>query len=339
MNILILSATENKNSLKIKAEATKRGHKVDILSPNDFLVVFADGKTNCYVQKEHVNCSSYDAVIPRLGSITSFGVHLLRHFVTHSNIVTTAYPEGILKASDKLRTTLELNAAGIRIPKTATVRVPDNFKFLTDSVGGLPCIAKTVTGSQGNGVYIFETELQSSVTLKNLRKDNKNLIVQQFIETAEEDNRKNDIRAWVVGDRVVAAFKRLSTDSDFRSNYSISKAGEKVTLTNEEKQMAVSAAQTLSLPCAGVDIARNAKEKLKPYIIEVNSNASLTGIEKVTGVNISKYIIDWVEKVHAAKKVKTEHKILKSYQPLNDSDLYVYEFKKAIEGMLQSMGY
>ncbi|MGK0366702.1 MAG: ribosomal protein S6--L-glutamate ligase [Saprospiraceae bacterium] len=302
LNILILSDNQRGNSKKIKDKAIEMGHYAEIVSPNDFVLNYnTDGSSVIYVNEQVVKASYFDAVIPRLSKTVGFGLHVLRHLLLYSDIVTTAMPDGIIKASDKLRTTLELSKAGLRMPRTSTVRAPDSFKFLTDSVGGLPCICKSLKGSQGSGVFIFNDELQSSVTLSNFRKEKRELLLQEFIETASDDEKKNDIRAWVVGDKVVAAFKRLSTDKDFRSNYSISKEGEPVTLTKEEIDMAVKAAQAIGLPAAGVDIARDANNKFLPYIIEINSCASLTGIEEVTKVSISTALIKYVENEVAKK--------------------------------------
>jgi RimK family alpha-L-glutamate ligase len=219
LNILILSDNQRGNSKKIKDKAIEMGHYAEIVSPNDFVLNYnTDGSSVIYVNEQVVKASYFDAVIPRLSKTVGFGLHVLRHLLLYSDIVTTAMPDGIIKASDKLRTTLELSKAGLRMPRTSTVRAPDSFKFLTDSVGGLPCICKSLKGSQGSGVFIFNDELQSSVTLSNFRKEKRELLLQEFIETASDDEKKNDIRAWVVGDKVVAAFKSflLHTRDEFQ---------------------------------------------------------------------------------------------------------------------------
>jgi len=296
MKILILSATENSNNKAIQKAAIQKNHECEIVSPEDILINYLpSGKATIYIKEGKVKNNYFDAVIPRLGKKFGYGCHVLRHLENFTNVFSTATAEGLEVASDKLRSTIYLVREGLPVPKTTTVQTPDNFKFLIDTVDGLPAICKSLKGSQGAGVYIFNDELQSSVALKNFRKEKKNVLLQQFIETAKDDKKKSDIRAWVVGNRVVAAFKRLSTDSDFRSNYTLSKEGEKVELTKDEKELAVKAAKAVGLHCAGVDIARDANDGNKPYILEINGNASLTGITAVTGINIPAAIIAFVE--------------------------------------------
>ena len=304
LRILILSASNNSSNKKIVDKAIERGHTAEIVSPKDIVINYKkNGDSDIYVKDGKLKGTYFDVVIPRLGSNVAYGIHVLRYLLATSNIISTAEPDGIIKASDKLRTTLELNNAGLSIPTTTTVQTPDDFKFLVDSVGGLPCICKNLRGSQGNGVYIFETELASSVTLKNFRKERKRVLLQEFIETAKSDEKKNDIRAWVVGDKVVAAFRRLSTDSDFRSNYSISKDGETVELTRKEQELAVMGAKAIGLVCAGVDLARNINENDSPCIIEINSNASLSGIETVTKLSVAEEIIKHLEELYKNRNI------------------------------------
>ncbi len=313
LRILILSGSNNSSNKKIVDKAILRGHKAEIVSPKDIIINYqSNGESGIYVKDGKLEGNHFDVVIPRLGSNVHYGIHILR-YLEASGIISTAEPDGIIKASDKLRTTLELNKAGLAIPITTTVQTPDDFKFLVDSVGGLPCICKNLKGSQGNGVYIFETELASSVTLKNFRKERKKVLLQEFIETAKDDEKKNDIRAWVVGDKVVAAFRRLSTDSDFRSNYSLSKEGETVELTREEKELAILGAKAIGLECAGVDIARNINKNGKPCIIEINSNASLSGIEAVTGLSVAEEIIKHVENRYSANNFNSSSEPVKVF--------------------------
>ena len=308
MNILILSATENKNNMSLKTAANKRGHQCEIVSPDDIIINYlANGKAKIFVKEQKLKNNYFDAIIPRLGKGFNYGCHILRHLENFTNVFSTATADGLEAASDKLRSTIYLVKNNLPVPKTTTVQTPDNFKFLINTVGGLPAICKNTTGSQGAGVYIFNDELQSSVALKNYRKEKKKVLLQQFIETNKDDKKKNDIRLWVVGNRVVAAFKRLSTDNDFRSNFSISKEGEKVAITPLEHSLAVNAAKALGLHCAGVDIARDANNNFKPCILEVNGNASLTGITKVTGIDIPLEIIKFVESEVSKKKAPSNN--------------------------------
>jgi ribosomal protein S6--L-glutamate ligase len=103
------------------------------------------------------------------------------------------------------------------------------------------------------------------------------------------------MRCWVVGNEVVAAFRRFSTDKDIRSNYSISHEGEVVELTKQEKDLAVKAAKVAGLGICGVDIARDINQNNKPIIYEINGCADLKGIETVTKISVATEIIKYVE--------------------------------------------
>jgi len=299
MNILILCARRAQNSTsikKLKAAAIERGHTVEICDPTDFYLEVSNksGHDKIYRKGQRVFANSIDAVIPRIGKGLTYGASVVRHLTENLKIYSTSTADGLLNASDKWKTTQMLSKSRVLTPLSTYVHKPEDPSFLIDLVGGLPCVAKIQRGSQGQGVFILETELAASTTLQSFSAINVNIILQQFIETAKEDEKKSDIRAYVVGDKVSAAYKRFSLDSDFRSNYTISKAGEKVDLTEDEEYMAVAAAKSLQLDVAGVDLARNVNDD-RTYCIEVNGNGSLNGISKVTGHDVAGDIIKHVE--------------------------------------------
>lgn len=296
LKILLLTDVHNYANDQIKEKGEARGHRVDYVSPNDFLISFGEkGKIEILCKDKKI-LNKYDAVIPRLGRNRNYGTFILKCLIEQGNLFSTATPEGLNIASDKLSTALAFASVGLPIPKTITVKDVDKFDFIIKKIGGLPCILKTTHGSQGNGIYLFRDALQSSITLKNFRHQNMEFILQQFIETAQDDEKKNDMRCWVVGDEVVAAFRRFSTDKDVRSNYSISRDGETVELTKLEKSLAIKAAKSIGLGICGVDIARDINRNDAPIIYEINGCADLKGIETVTKISIATEIIKYVEK-------------------------------------------
>ena len=118
-------------------------------------------------------------------------------------------------------------------------------------------------------------------------------LVQEFIKEAEGA----DIRAFVVGDRVIAAMKRQGGPGEFRSNLHRGGKAEKIKLTPEERSTAVRAAQILGLKIAGVDILRS---NHGPVVMEVNSSPGLEGIEKTSEVDVADNIIQFLEKKNEA---------------------------------------
>jgi ribosomal protein S6--L-glutamate ligase len=113
-----------------------------------------------------------------------------------------------------------------------------------------------------------------------------------FQEFIKESNGK-DIRAFVIGDRVVASMMRTAKDGEFRSNLHRGGTAGPVDISDEEAAMAVNAAKALGLNVAGVDLLRSSRG---PLVLEVNSSPGLQGIETSTGLDIASMIIEYIEK-------------------------------------------
>jgi ribosomal protein S6--L-glutamate ligase len=118
--------------------------------------------------------------------------------------------------------------------------------------------------------------------------DGTNILIQEFVK----ESAGTDIRAFVVGGRVVASMKRQSLDDDFRSNLHKGGEGTTVKLTEEERKMAIKAARAMGLNIAGVDMMRSSRG---PLILEVNASPGF-GIEKVTGRDVATPIIEYIER-------------------------------------------
>jgi len=306
MKIAILTASPNSYSVKSIVRAIeKRNHKHEIIDPEDLYIYISDKKQGfdrIYKKEEKILKNSIDAIIPRIGSNLEFGAVTVEHFNKNMGIFSTATGSGLLCAQNKMKNQMRLSQSKVRVPKMTFAHRPKDFKFLVDLVGGVPCVAKLQTGSQGAGVFLIESELAASATLTAFSKLGINLILQELIETEKP---KYDIRAYVVGDEIAAQYKRFALDQDFRSNYSLSHMGEKTTLTEEEKDLVLKAARATGLGVCGVDLIRKNDKEKTPYILEVNGNASLQGIEKVTGVDVAGKIVEYVEKNY--KKKQTEN--------------------------------
>lgn len=82
-------------------------------------------------------------------------------------------------------------------------------------------VAKQLTGSQGTGVSILETPLSANTTLESFHRGNIPVKLQRFIKAATNSvGQATDIRAIVIGDRVVCAMERTANGGDFRANLS-----------------------------------------------------------------------------------------------------------------------
>ena len=289
MNIAILSnGPSNYSTKRLKEEAILRGHTVTVVKYRECYASME--QSNPTVSYRGKDLSKFDAIIPRIASyMTKYGTAIVRQ-LEMQGVYTVSSSIAISRSRDKLRSLQLLSKYGIGIPKTVVSRNTTDIDDLLSSLGGMPVIIKLARGTHGNGVVLAETRKAAKSVLQAFYltdDDGTNILLQEFIE----ESAGTDIRAFVVGSRVVASMKRQSLDDDFRSNLHKGGEGTVVKLTDEEKKVAVKAARAMGLNIAGVDMMRSNRG---PLILEVNASPGF-GIEKVTGRNVAGAIIEYVE--------------------------------------------
>ena len=278
---------------RLVQEAKLRGIDVEVTDPMKFSLFVDDGAIDIHYAGEPF---THDAVIPRIGhSITKHGVAVLRH-MEQLGIWTANTGQGILQSRDKLHASQILARNKIPVPKTTYVRDSIDVEPAIDFVGGLPVVIKVTQGTQGQGVFLRHTVHESRSLIQGLLLTGKSVLVQEYIA----ESHGKDIRALVVGDRVVAAMRRKARGREFRSNYHLNGTVEKVEISEEFEQQAVRAARVLGLNIAGVDLLEGNNG---PLVLEVNSSPGLEGIEKASGVNVAGKIIDYVTSEAAFSEV------------------------------------
>ena len=278
---------------RLVQEAKLRGIDVEVTDPMKFSLFVDDGAIDIHYAGEPF---THDAVIPRIGhSITKHGVAVLRH-MEQLGIWTANTGQGILQSRDKLHASQILARNKIPVPKTTYVRDSIDVEPAIDFVGGLPVVIKVTQGTQGQGVFLRHTVHESRSLIQGLLLTGKSVLVQEYIA----ESHGKDIRALVVGDRVVAAMRRKARGREFRSNYHLNGTVEKVEISEEFEQQAVRAARVLGLNIAGVDLLEGNNG---PLDLEVNSSPGLEGIEKASGVNVAGEIIDYVTSEAAFSEV------------------------------------
>lgn len=287
MKIAILSkGSANYTTKRLKEVAQARGHDVRVINYAKCYVSIE--KDKLVIRYKGETLQHFDAVIPRIAqSYTKYGTAVVRQFESQGTF-TTATSLAINRSRDKLRAYQILAKAGVAIPKTVFARETANFEDVIELAGGTPLIIKVARGTHGNGVVLAETPKAAKAVMQAFYVEGVNFLVQEFIkESAGED-----IRALVVGGRVVASVKRQSLDDDFRSNTHQGGVGVAVKLTDEESKTAVKAAKAMGLPICGVDMMRSEDG---PLVLEVNSSASLKTPETITGRDVATQIIEYVE--------------------------------------------
>jgi len=286
MKLAILSCSPKCYSTRrLREAAEQRGHKVKVLNTLKFAIDLEQGQPNLYfLQKE---LSLYDAVLPRIGaSITYFGTAVVRQF-EQMDVFCANTSASISNSRDKLRSLQILSRHQIGIPKTTFVRDKKDVMPAIARVGGAPVIIKLIEGTQGIGVLLAESEKSAEAIIELLQSQKQNVLIQKFV--AESKGR--DIRAFVVGDQVVAAMRRVAQGQEFRSNVHRGGIAEPVTLDEEYSETAVRSAQIMGLRVAGVDMLES---KTGPQIMEVNSSPGLEGIEGCTQLDVAGTIIDHI---------------------------------------------
>ncbi|WP_394747900.1 RimK family alpha-L-glutamate ligase [Spongiimicrobium salis] len=289
MDIGLLSVSMNVYSTKrIAEEAEKLGHYVELVDHTKCSVKLGVGKPQILLGDEDVT-HEFDAIIPRIGAkVTRHGAAIVKQFEMNG-IFSTARSLGITRARNKVRTLQIMARKGIPIPETVFSINPDNIKQQIEILGGTPVIIKLQEGTHGLGVILAETKKSAKSIIDTFYKMDTSILIQKYIPEANGE----DIRIFVVGNKVVAAMKRISEAEEFRSNVHRGGETQAIKPTPKEEQIALRAVKYLGLGVAGVDLIRSKKG---PLLIEVNASPGLQGIEAATGINIAKEIIKFVEK-------------------------------------------
>ena len=286
MKLAILSrAPRSYSTQRLRAAAEQRGHDVKVLNTLRFAIDLSGPEPD--LQYRGRTLSDYDAILPRVGaSITYFGTAVVRQF-EQMDVYTPNTANGISNARDKLRATQILSRHNIEMPATTFVRTRADVRPAIERVGGAPVVIKLLEGTQGIGVILAPEVKIAEAIIETLQSTNQNVLIQHFVS----ESRGRDIRALVVGDRVVAAMRRTASGEEFRSNVHRGGTVERVELAPDFEEAAVRAAQIMGLKVAGVDMLEGANG---PLVMEVNSSPGLQGIEAATQLDVAGAIIDYI---------------------------------------------
>jgi len=286
MKLGILSRAPNSYStMRLKTAAEDRGHTARVLNTLRFAIDLSDDEPD--LQYRGRQLSHYDAILPRIGaSITFFGMAVVRQF-EQMDVYTPTTAAGIANSRDKLRSIQILSRHDVGIPATTFVRDRNDVLPAIERVGGAPVVIKLLEGTQGIGVILAPDKKVAEAVIETLQSTRQNVLIQRFVK----ESRGRDIRAFVIGDRVVAAMRRTAQGDEFRSNVHRGGSTQVVELDETSRDTAVKAAQIMGLKVAGVDMLEGDDG---PLVMEVNSSPGLQGIETATDLDIAGAIIDYL---------------------------------------------
>jgi ribosomal protein S6--L-glutamate ligase len=289
MRIAVLSRNAGLYSTgRLVRSGRARGHDVEVIDPLDLqIVVGTAGSTLCY---RGARIRRYRAVIPRIGSsVTRYGLAVVRELERAGTAVLNK-GDSIAIARDKVRTLALLARHRIRVPVTVAMHAPQGVEAALEMVGGCPVIIKLQHGTQGVGTMIADSKASLLSMCEALWAMGHEIVLQEYVAEA----RGSDIRALVIGGRVVAAMRRVAPPGEFRANLHRGATGEAMVLDATYARCARRAATLLGLDIAGIDILET---ESGPVVIEANSSPGLEGIEQATLVDVAEAIIRHAEQL------------------------------------------
>ncbi len=286
MNLGILSCSAKCYSTRRFVEAAnQRGHQVSVINTMRLAIDLQPGNPDLLYRQEQLD--DVDAILPRIGaSLTYFGTAVVRQF-EQMDVFCANSSAGVANSRDKLRSLQIFSRHQIGIPATTFVREKKDVLPAIKRVGGAPVIIKLIEGTQGIGVLLAESIKSAEAIIELLQSQKQNVLIQKFVA----ESKGKDVRAFVVGDEVVGAMRRMAQGQEFRSNVHRGGLTEAVELDDQYRETAVRAAQIMGLRVAGVDMLEGVDG---PQIMEVNSSPGLEGIEKCTQLDIAGAVIDYI---------------------------------------------
>ncbi|TAL50198.1 RimK family alpha-L-glutamate ligase [Patescibacteria group bacterium] len=230
---------------------------------------------------------AFDVIISRPNfieepSLRTYAIQLLKdagYPIVNGNV-------GFTWAKNKLTQHILFTEHHLPCPRWSIARKPDDAVVMAKKIG-FPSIVKVAFGTHGKGVLLAKDEesLWPIVDYLGIR-DGNPVIIEEFIAEAKS----SDLRAFVIGGKVVAAMQRTAGEGDMRANTSNGGIGSIVELSEEERALAIRAADIFGLEIAGVDLIRSKRGTL---ILEINANPGFKELEAVTGLSIARKIIDY----------------------------------------------
>lgn len=272
---------------RLLEEAEKEGIELDVFKPEQFdLIVTREGDKSILINSERHSLP--DFVIPRMGAGTTyFTFAVLRHMERLGiHIVNSSSSIEVVK--DKLYSQQILAENNLPVPKTMLVKFPVDIDLVEKNLG-FPVVVKTLSGSQGSGVFLAENRRTFDDLMQLIEATNKaaNVILQEFVKAS----RGTDLRVFTLGGRAIACFKRSGGDGSFKANFSAGGSVEPYEITPEIEWLATQTSKILNLDMAGIDLLFD-EDHFK--ICEANSSPGFQGLEDALDINIPKEIFHYL---------------------------------------------
>ncbi|MCP4887994.1 RimK family alpha-L-glutamate ligase [Rubripirellula sp.] len=272
---------------RFRQVADQCGIELTVISPEQIdLVVTRDGRQSVLLDGKEVSLP--DFLLPRMGAATTyFALAVIRH-LERLGVQTFNSSQSIETVRDKLFTHQILAQSNLPVAKTMLAKFPVDVESVEKHLG-LPVVVKTISGSQGTGVFLCESRehFEDLMQLVHATKSNVNIIIQEFVASS----RGRDLRVLVVGGKAIACMKRSSNDGSFKANFTRGGSVEMFELTPEIEWLSSEASRLLGLDIAGIDLLFDGEHY---KICEANSSPGFRGMESCVEVNVPEHIFSFI---------------------------------------------
>lgn len=286
MKLAILGPSKSKlgySTERLIEEAEKVFKKVDHVPVIDVKLKVGKEMDAVWGKK---SLKDYDYVLTRIDSNRAQIGYPVVRILDQMGVNKPYNAESIIIAHNKFITLEKLVERGIKVPETYLTGSRKSAKEIIDK-HKLPIVLKLLSGFGGLGVMFMETReaaLSAIETMKTLKQE---ICIEEFIKNPGED-----VRGIVAGDEIIASFKRIAAKGEKRANVKSGGRAVVYNLPEETKELAIKAAKAIGADICAVDMI----EGDKTYVIEVNINPGLKGIEAATNINVAQRIIEHVKK-------------------------------------------
>lgn len=231
----------------------------------------------------------FDAALVRTMPAGSLEQVVLRMDVLHAaaaaGVKVLNPPRAVETCVDKYLTSVRLAAGGLPTPDTHVSQRADDALAAFDRLGG-DVVVKPLFGSEGRGMVRLADGETAWRTFHALDRTGQVIYQQRFVRHPGWD-----LRAFVLGGRVIAAMKR-SARGDWRTNVALGGTAAKVELDRSEAELAVRAAEAVGCPVAGVDLLPGPGGELS--VIEVNAVPGWRALAPVSGIDVAAAVVRYL---------------------------------------------
>jgi ribosomal protein S6--L-glutamate ligase len=238
------------------------------------------------VETEPAPLAGFDAAIVRTmpaGSLEQvvFRMDLL-HAAAQNGVRILNPPRAVETCVDKYLTNVRLARAGLPTPPTHVSQRADDALAAFEQLGG-DVVLKPLFGSEGRGMVRLTNPETAWRTFHVLERTSQVIYQQQFVRHPGWD-----LRAFVIGGKVIAAMRR-SSHGDWRTNVAQGGTADRTELTREQSALAIRAAEAVGCPIAGVDLLPGPHGEL--FVIEVNAVPGWRALAPVSGIDIPAEVV------------------------------------------------